>query len=452
MNNFIINSLNSGSEIYHRKTEYTCSICKSDNLPENIFKKREVKMLLNKFKLKQMDLSTLIKKCNCPNNASKAHKLCLILNIIYNFEFNCQECNAEYNISVKMHPVPTRKCCNIVILSLSLLFNLILYGASAFLILYPLIIKKDYKDDFEQKKFIHIFYFFGGIVFLINSCFIYITISSLLVKNTYDANDYTIDIKDIGESNKGKNNNKHYNSMHKFFRNFYTTQIRFLISKKHKKNFVAKGYGYYNKELKEMIIKNNIECENELEEDNNAGKDILFLRNNKTKKKTIPEKDENINNSDMSNPNNIYSKNKNEEKKNEENNKSQEKNSKNSNSKKSEKSEKKVLIEIINTDIQNKEKEKFTKREEKKNQENISQKSKKSKNSKISDNKDITDMNNNNKKFEESKGFFESESDNKDENNESENKNKKIYFFNDNDNDNDNFDFLVSTPMHNNGK
>ena len=59
-------------------------------------------------------------------------------------------------------------------------------------------------------------------------------------------------------------------------------------------------------------------------------------------------------------------------------------------------------------------------------------------------------MNNNNKKFEESKGFFES--DNKDENNESENKNKKIYFFNDNDNDNDNFDFLVSTPMHNNGK
>ena len=45
----------------------------------------------------------------------------------------------------------------VILKIIGLLFNLILYGASAFLILYPLIIKKDYKDDFEQKKFIHIF-------------------------------------------------------------------------------------------------------------------------------------------------------------------------------------------------------------------------------------------------------------------------------------------------------
>lgn len=65
MNNFIINNLSSKIYVYHRKGEYTCSICKSDNLPQNIFKKKEVKLLLNKFKMKEIDFSTLINKCKC---------------------------------------------------------------------------------------------------------------------------------------------------------------------------------------------------------------------------------------------------------------------------------------------------------------------------------------------------------------------------------------------------
>ena len=103
MKNYIINNLISGNEVYHRKMEYTCCLCKGDKLPDSVFQKREIKSLLSKFKMKQPDLSTLINKCNCTKNSPKAHKLCLLLNIIYNFELKCPECNTEYNISTKIH-------------------------------------------------------------------------------------------------------------------------------------------------------------------------------------------------------------------------------------------------------------------------------------------------------------------------------------------------------------
>ena len=32
----MISNMLSGNEIYHRKMEYTCGICKSDKLPDNI--------------------------------------------------------------------------------------------------------------------------------------------------------------------------------------------------------------------------------------------------------------------------------------------------------------------------------------------------------------------------------------------------------------------------------
>ena len=475
MNNFIINNLKTGDVIYHRKTEYTCSICKSDNLPEYIFQKKEVKMLLKKFKMKEMDFSTLINKCNCKNTSSKAHKLCLILNILYNYQFNCQECNAEYNISVKMQPVKSKKISNIIIICFILFINIILYGASAFLILYPLLIQKDYKDNFEQKKFLHNFYAFGGIIFLLNTYFIYITISSLLLQNTFDSNNYTIDIKDINEQNKGKNNDKHYKLIHKFYRYFYQTQIRFLVPKKHKTIFTSKGYGYYNKELKDMIINNNLECEKELEEDNNVGSDVLNLRTNR-KKKIIAEKDEN-NESEMSNSNNIQNKKDINDENinyifkvkslNNEENKSLDKKkedviSKKSNSKKSDKSgssqkkkNKIIIIENINTDIPNNENEKSIKNEESKNPEKQSKNSKKSENKKKeslsskdkndNNNKNDNDNNNNN-----TKGFFDIV--NKKENNQIEKDSMNNKLNEDNNIFNDNFDLLVSTPIHNNGK
>ena len=77
-----------------------------------------------------------------------------------------------------------------------------------------------------------------------------------------------------------KKNNRNYNLLYRFFRYFYQSQIRYLITRKQRYIFIAKGYGYYNKELQDMIIKNNIACEKELEENNNGGDEILGLKIN----------------------------------------------------------------------------------------------------------------------------------------------------------------------------
>ena len=106
-----------------------------------------------------------------------------------------------------------------------------------------------------------------------------------LIKNPSDTNSYAIEIKDINDQYK-KRTYKHYILLYKFFRSFYKTQTRYLITKKHKNIFISKGYGYFNKELKEMIIKNNLECEKELEEEINGGDEILGLKENKADKKS----------------------------------------------------------------------------------------------------------------------------------------------------------------------
>ena len=65
MKSYIISNIINETEVYHRKMEYTCSICKSDKLPDSLFRKREIKSLISNFKIKETDLSTLINKCNC---------------------------------------------------------------------------------------------------------------------------------------------------------------------------------------------------------------------------------------------------------------------------------------------------------------------------------------------------------------------------------------------------
>jgi hypothetical protein len=118
-----------------------------------------------------------------------------------------------------------------------------------------------------------------------------------LFKNPNDSNDYIMEVKDINDQNKNKNSDKHYKLLYKFFRGFYGTQIRYLVSKKHRIIFISKGYGQFNKELQEIIIKNNIECEKEMEENNNGGEEILGLKNNRINSKSNKEKEKNnINN------------------------------------------------------------------------------------------------------------------------------------------------------------
>jgi len=494
MKNYIINNIISGNEVYHRKMEYTCSLCKSDKLSDSIFQKRDIKSLLTKSKMKQADLSTLINKCNCTRNSPKAHKLCVLLNVIYNFDLKCPECNTEYNISTKIFHLSKQKIWNLISLILVLLINIIFYGASVFLFLYPFVIKKNFEEKPEQKKFLICYCFFGAVIFVLNTFLIYITFNMFLLKNPNDSNSYAIEIKDINDQNK-KKTDRHYILLYKFFRSFYKTQTRYLITKKHKNIFISKGYGYFNKELKEMIIKNNLECEKELEEEINGGDEILGLKENKADKKSSNKDNDEKNsnnlieksngNIDNSNSSDIEDNKNNEESKSKiksnnkinanlnlgsgkdnnilnksENDSKKENNSKKSNSEISDESlkkkKKKIVIEIINTDKQKNIVKNSSLQEERKNQDNESNKTKKSDSNKIKKNRnkknevDSSSSKNkseNNKKFEESK---ESLYNRKEEKKES---SKKIKLVEDpNIFNNDNEDLFISTPFHNNGK
>ena len=428
MKNDIVNNIISSN--YNKNNPNACSICKSEKIPFDFSKKNlcEIKILKTKFNIKESDCSNFIKKCNCSKSNPKAHKLCALLNVIYNFNLKCPECNSDYNIVVKSHKNTTKKIFKICSLIYFLFLNIIIYGASAFLIIYPIFINKNENNDPEKNKFEHFYYFFGGLIFILNTFFIYALIANALCKNSKDINDYTIDIQDISEPNKNKNNDKYYNLLYKFYRYFYHTQIRFLICKRHKLAYISKGYGYFNKELKDLIIKNHIECEKE-KLLNNGGDNILKI-NKKDNKNGLNDLHNSLKDNEQSNGNieNVKRSStlKEEGKKNKDNenkeiknntdylpqlknnnifmNKEKEKEKKikeeidkksndlisNKNNSESEKSEKpknkKLIIEIINTDKKVNENEKMTQKEEIKSKENnenlniskISEKSKKS--------------------------------------------------------------------------
>ena len=300
----LVDSSISENNFTRKNKPNACSICSSDKLPIDVSKKSkyEIKILLSRFKLKETELSNLIKKCNCNKTSPKVHKLCILLNVLYNFELKCNECNTNYNIVVNHKKNSAKNICKFCSLILYLLINIILYGASAFLILYPLLINKNC-----EKKLFHIYFFFGGLIFLLNSYFIYVTILSILYQNPEDVNDYIIDVKDINEPNKNKNLDKYFALLYKFYRYFYKTQIRYLIGKKHKNVYISKGYGYFNKDLKDLIIKNNKEIFKE-RRPNNGGDDILNLYKKKNDKNGLnisQEKNKSIKNNKNNNNNNI---------------------------------------------------------------------------------------------------------------------------------------------------
>ena len=313
---------------YRKKNENICFICKSEKMPLNIEKIRgkKLKNIISKIIQNEANSSILINKCNCKNNKQKSHKICLILNIIFNFDLSCKECKSNYNISISKKINNYKKFYNICSFIFLLFFHIVLYGGAAFLILYIHLINKDIKQNFEENKLYHIYYFFAVIIFIINTLIIAVTFSSFLDKNNKDICNYDIEVKDINEDNKMKNSDKIYELLYKFFRFFYHSQIRYLIERKQKHVYMSKGFGNFNKDIKDMIIKNKEEF---LQGNifNNGGKEDILNINNKLKSEKIksikieesngkinsdPEKFENLPNT------------KNEEEKNNESNKENE--------------------------------------------------------------------------------------------------------------------------------
>ena len=286
-------NIDENSTSRYKNREMICSICKKNKIPINSteIKEKKLNKIISKFDKNNLDSSILIKKCNCHNN-EKVHKFCLLLNIIFSFELKCNECKASYNIDISKNINKHKKICYLISFIFLLFFHLILYAASIFLILFVLLINKNIKNNFEENKLYHIYYYFGGILFIINTVLIIITFSFFLDKNNKDTYDYFLDVKDINEQNKiDKNSDQFYSLLYKYYRCFFNSQIRYLIGKKQEHMYISKGYGYYNKDLKEYIKKNNEEIKLKKEEKNkeeikynNGGEDILSLNLKKDKK------------------------------------------------------------------------------------------------------------------------------------------------------------------------
>ena len=83
-----------------------CDICHKKKL-----NKKEIYIKIQKAfndNFKDIELSELIKKCNCDKNKELkinqndekiyVHKYCILLKMILNFEIKCEKCNTKYNI------------------------------------------------------------------------------------------------------------------------------------------------------------------------------------------------------------------------------------------------------------------------------------------------------------------------------------------------------------------
>ena len=259
--------------LYSYNHKNKCSICNSENISKNItkIKNNKLKKIISKIEQEE-----LINKCKCSNEEKNVHKICLLFNIIFNFETKCRQCKSNYNINIDKTINNSKKLCKLFSYLFLTLFHIILFAASVILILYILVIKKDNGDDFEKKKYDHIYIFFGIILFIINIILIPITYAHFIDKNAIDIYDYTINVYDEKEPIKIKNDSDtFYSLLYEFYRYFYDTRIRYLISKKHSSLFFSSGYGNFNKEIKKMmkenneLIGNNINIINKVEEEKN---------------------------------------------------------------------------------------------------------------------------------------------------------------------------------------
>ncbi len=278
-----------------------CSICKSKNFPVDFskIKERKIKNFINTNRINKDDYSIMIKKCNCNK---KAHKFCILLNIIFNYELKCQDCNTFYNISVVKSPDKSQKCQTLCTLLFLIFIHIIFYGVSAGLVLFKL-------EDFKRTDFNKIIkdkllipqLFFALLVFGINSYLLYKSIKSSVIKFKC-CYKYFININENGS--KTVNDQKYFEPIYGFYRYFNNDRLRFLICKRNA-NFFSNRINY-NREYQNFIKNNNSEYRNMsngngFKEYSNYNKnnndEILKLKNIYAKNNLIneDEKDENTN-------------------------------------------------------------------------------------------------------------------------------------------------------------
>ena len=274
-----------------------CSICNKEilDLKHNNLKNSNQNKKL-KDNMKFMEYSIIIKKCFCKNNINNnnnengiyAHKYCILLNVIYNFEAKCNKCNTSYNIKIEKKVDIKKKIYLIVKFVFIYMVHLIFYLFCIFLIFINNIIKKNI-----NKKYKHLPVFLSAIFFLVNNILLFFTIINNIKACKYIFK-YKIDICNAIELNVNniKNKSKIYELLFDYYKWFYVKSERDLLIDQYNNYLINSGKYNNSKEIQRYIKENNYEFdktnykideqlqETIIENKNDSTNNYLTLKNN----------------------------------------------------------------------------------------------------------------------------------------------------------------------------
>ena len=266
-----------------------CSICKQKNLSIDFQKIKilKIKKFINNNRINQEDFSNMIKKCNCNEIA---HKFCILLNIIFNFEIKCPNCNSFYNIIITKESDKLEKCKIILLMIFLIFIHLILYGISAILIVFDINKFKFNDFNFCPNLYLYTQYFFAIIIIILNTYLFSITINSMIFrfKKSYK---YFININEKCSNNI--DDSKYFQPLYDFYQFFNNDRLRYLVCKRNGVFFSNRFL--YNKDFQNFIKKNNIEFQNisngnknfSIQNNINNNEDILKLKDSYDNKNNI---------------------------------------------------------------------------------------------------------------------------------------------------------------------
>ena len=294
-------------ENYNKKNCLICSICNKKNLDIKL-KNTKIKKLIND-NFNKLELTELIKKCKCNNNIKSnniyAHRYCILLKIIFNFEIKCGKCNTLYNIKIDKKIDKIKKIIICVTFLIIYIVHLSIYIFSIFLLFIKVILKENIIIIYK-----HLYIFFGIIILIINSIFLYFSIINNIQKTKYYIYKYSINIFDILTSNGNNclinNESEFYKLILEFYQWFYNQSVKNLLTNINKKNIFNKEQLSYNNSFQEYINKNNIEINISDNNQNNKNIDVK-KQENKSEKNDNNDNSKNIiiiNNDNDNNDNN----------------------------------------------------------------------------------------------------------------------------------------------------
>ena len=256
-------------EINNIESLIHCSICHKKNFDIITDKLKQNKLLLEL--MKSVNYLELIKKCNCKikNEFTYAHKLCVLLNILYKYETKCEKCKTDYNIIIRKKFNKKKFFYLFLVFIFIYTIHLLVFLFCIFLLFINIILKEYMKSD-KYIAYKNIFIFFGGILFVINCFILYFSIIINIRLFKINIYDFIIDIFDVEDIDpkQNKNNIKSNKLLIEFLSWAHLQSSNFLINEINKKYFFYRFYSRYLNEINEFINSNNSDISSNLEKIN----------------------------------------------------------------------------------------------------------------------------------------------------------------------------------------